>query len=94
MNPQDNSNCRREQHFQGRTETEEDDEKETKETSHKTPIFVLNRDTEKAAAKKAASLKLRRAAPNYKLPSPSLLREGERGQKLDGKRAETAGARD
>src|SRR3989441_10263595 len=62
---------------------EEEDEKETKDASRKTPIFVLNRDTEKAAAKKAGEPKIAKGNPNYKLPSPALLREGERGQKLD-----------
>src|SRR5947208_12892735 len=61
---------------------EEEDEKETKDASRKTPIFVLNRDTEKSAAKKGEP-KIAKGNPNYKLPSPSLLREGERGQKLD-----------
>jgi len=63
-------------------EREEEDEKETKDSSRKTPIFVLNRDAEKAAAKKGEP-KIAKGNPNYKLPSPSLLREGERGQKLD-----------
>src|SRR5258708_4905843 len=66
--------------FKGRTEAEEDDEKET---SHKTPIVVLNREMEKAAARKASDPKIAKGSPNYKLPSPSLLREGERSQKLD-----------
>src|SRR5260370_92277 len=66
--------------FKGRTEAEEDDEKET---SHKTPIVVLNREMEKAAARKASDPKFPKVSPNYKLPSPSLLREGERSQKLD-----------
>ena len=38
---------------------------------------------EKTAAKKTAEPKIAKGNPNYKLPSPSLLREGERGQKLD-----------
>ncbi|MGB7282192.1 MAG: DNA translocase FtsK [Candidatus Acidiferrum sp.] len=38
---------------------------------------------EKAVAKKTADPKIAKGNPNYKLPSPSLLREGERGQKLD-----------
>src|SRR5438876_39719 len=61
---------------------EEEDERVAKDSSRKTPIFVLNRDTEKAAAKKGEP-KIAKGNPNYKLPSPSLLREGERGQKLD-----------
>src|SRR4029077_16681161 len=69
--------------FKSRAEIEEEDEKETKDGRHKTPIFVLNRDTEKAAAKKAGEPKIAKGSPNYKLPSSSLLREGERSQKLD-----------
>ncbi len=69
--------------FRGRAEIEEEDEKEVKDSSQKTPIFVLHRDTEKAAAKKAGEPKIAKGNPNYKLPSSSLLREGERGQKLD-----------
>jgi DNA segregation ATPase FtsK/SpoIIIE, S-DNA-T family len=67
--------------FKTETETEEEDEKESKSTS-RTPIFVFNRDTEKPA-KKAGDPKITKGAPNYKLPSLALLREGERGQKLD-----------
>jgi S-DNA-T family DNA segregation ATPase FtsK/SpoIIIE len=62
---------------------EEEDEKETRGASHKTPIFVLNRDTDKAASRKAGEPKIAKGSTDYKLPSPSLLREGERGQKLD-----------
>ena len=70
--------------FKGKTEIEEEeDEKEKKDTSRKGPIFVFNRDAEKAAAKKAGDPKIAKGNPNYKLPSPSLLREGERSQKLD-----------
>jgi S-DNA-T family DNA segregation ATPase FtsK/SpoIIIE len=66
-----------------KTLTEEEDEKETKDAAHKTPIFVLNREAEKAAPRKAGDPKIAKGTPNYKLPSPSLLREGERSQKLD-----------
>jgi DNA segregation ATPase FtsK/SpoIIIE, S-DNA-T family len=70
--------------FKGRTEIEEEeDEKEKKESGHKAPVFVFNRETEKAPAKKAGEPKIAKDNPNYKLPSPSLLREGERSQKLD-----------
>jgi len=64
-------------------EIEEEDEKEKKDASRKGPIFVFNRDAEKAAAKKAGEPKIAKGNPNYKLPSASLLREGERSQKLD-----------
>jgi S-DNA-T family DNA segregation ATPase FtsK/SpoIIIE len=66
-----------------KTLAEEEDEKETKDAAHKTPIFVLNREAEKAAPRKAGDPKIAKGTPNYKLPSPSLLREGERSQKLD-----------
>src|SRR6266853_3871174 len=70
--------------FKGKTEIEEEeDEKEKKDASRKGPIFVFNRDAEKAAAKNAGDPKIAKGSPNYKLPSPSLLREGERSQKLD-----------
>jgi S-DNA-T family DNA segregation ATPase FtsK/SpoIIIE len=70
--------------FKGKTEIEEEqDEKEKKDGARKAPVFVFNRETEKAAAKKAGEPKIAKGNPNYKLPSPSLLREGERSQKLD-----------
>jgi len=69
--------------FKGQTEIEEKDEKEIKDAALKTPIFFLNREAEKAAGRKAGEPKIARGSPNYRLPSPSLLREGERSQKLD-----------
>ena len=68
--------------FKGSIDVEEEDEKENKETPRKTPLFVFNRDTEKPA-KKAGEPKIAKGNLNYRLPSPSLLREGERSQKLD-----------
>jgi len=62
---------------------DEEDEKEKKDPSRRAPIFVFNRDTEKTSAKKAGEPKIAKGSPNYKLPSPSLLLEGERSQKLD-----------
>ncbi len=68
--------------FKSKTEIEEEeDDKEKKDASRKTTILFLNRDTEKA--KKTGEPKIAKGNQNYKLPSPSLLREGERGQKLD-----------
>jgi DNA segregation ATPase FtsK/SpoIIIE, S-DNA-T family len=69
--------------FKGRTETEEDDIEEKKDKERKTPIFVLNRETEKSVTKKSGEPKIAKGHQNYRLPSPALLREGERSQKLD-----------
>jgi len=66
--------------FRGVTSEEADDET----PSHKAPILLLNLDKpEKTSAKKPGELKITKGNPNYKLPSISLLREGERSQKLD-----------
>ena len=69
--------------FKSASEVTEDEEKESPSPSSKTPIFVFNRDTSKPAAKRVAEPKIAKGLPNYKLPSPALLREGERSQKLD-----------
>jgi len=65
-------------------EPEEDEvkEKEKKPSVVKAPIFVFHKDTEKPAPKKGDP-KIAKDNPNYKLPPPSLLREGERSHKLD-----------
>ena len=57
------------------------DEKDRKSSAVKAPIFVFH--TEKPTAKKTAEPKIAKGNQNYKLPPVSLLREGERGQKLD-----------
>ena len=63
-------------------EEDEADEKEKKPSVVKAPIFVFHKDTEKPASKKGDP-KIAKDNPNYKLPPPSLLREGERSHKLD-----------
>jgi S-DNA-T family DNA segregation ATPase FtsK/SpoIIIE len=63
-------------------EEDEADEKEKKSSVAKAPIFVFHKDTEKPASKKGDP-KIAKDNPNYKLPPPSLLREGERSHKLD-----------
>ena len=63
-------------------EEDEADKKEKKPSVVKAPIFVFHRETEKPAAKKGDP-KIAKDNPNYKLPPPSLLREGERSHKLD-----------
>jgi DNA segregation ATPase FtsK/SpoIIIE, S-DNA-T family len=51
---------------------------------HKAPIFVLDREkTEGSPLRKAAGPKIAKGSAHYKLPSVSLLREGERNHKLD-----------
>jgi DNA segregation ATPase FtsK/SpoIIIE, S-DNA-T family len=66
----------------GKKEREEPEEPRERD-SHKAPIFVLDREkTEKVATKKAEP-KIAKGSTNYRLPSVSLLREGERSQKLD-----------
>ena len=50
--------------------------------AHKPTIFVMDRETEKPA-KRSPEPKIAKANTNYRLPSASLLREGERSQKLD-----------
>ncbi len=61
-----------------------DDEREEKKQGNRTPILFLNPDKpEKAAGKKATEPKIARGIANYKLPPVTLLREGERSQKLD-----------
>jgi S-DNA-T family DNA segregation ATPase FtsK/SpoIIIE len=61
-------------------EKEEESEKEAT-PRRKEPILFVG--PEKTVAKKTNEPKIARGNPNYKLPSPSLLREGERSQKLD-----------
>lgn len=58
-------------------------EKDSQASVVKAPIFVFHRDTEKPAPKKTGDPKIAKSSQNYKLPPPSLLREGEHGQKLD-----------
>ena len=53
-------------------------------SKRKDPIVFIGPDkSEKSSGKKSSEPKIAKGTPNYKLPSPSLLREGERGQKLD-----------
>src|ERR1700686_3205408 len=63
---------------------ETDKEEEKARDSRKVPILFLHSDKkEKPALKKAGEPKIAKGGANYKLPSVSLLREGERSQKLD-----------
>ncbi len=66
------------------TSIELDDESEEKEEGNRTPILFLNPDKPgKVAAKKSGEPKIARGIASYKLPPVTLLREGERSQKLD-----------
>jgi DNA segregation ATPase FtsK/SpoIIIE, S-DNA-T family len=51
--------------------------------THKAPILFLNQDKPEKPTKKASEPKIAKGATNYKLPPVSMLREGERSQKLD-----------
>ena len=65
-------------------EQDAEDESKPRDKGHKAPIFVMDREPDKLPAKKPASdPKIAKSSTNYKLPSISLLREGERSQKLD-----------
>jgi S-DNA-T family DNA segregation ATPase FtsK/SpoIIIE len=66
----------------GKIATEEEDEEEENSFGHKAPILFLNQDKPEKA-KKSGDPKIAKGNTNYKLPSVSLLREGERSQKLD-----------
>ncbi len=66
------------------TSIELDDESEEKEQGNRTPILFLNPDKlGKVAAKRSGEPKIARGIASYKLPPVTLLREGERSQKLD-----------
>jgi len=56
-------------------------EEEEKETPHKAPVVMLG--PEKTEKTKKNEPKIAKGNANYKLPSISLLRQGEGGQKLD-----------
>jgi S-DNA-T family DNA segregation ATPase FtsK/SpoIIIE len=69
--------------FKTKSEQREEERRE-REKTHKAPIFVVDRELEKPGAKKITpEPKIAKSNTNYKLPSVSLLREGERSQKLD-----------
>jgi S-DNA-T family DNA segregation ATPase FtsK/SpoIIIE len=51
--------------------------------SAKAPIFVVNSEKAEKPLKKASEAKIAKGTTNYRLPSVSLMREGERSQKID-----------
>jgi DNA segregation ATPase FtsK/SpoIIIE, S-DNA-T family len=65
-------------------EVEKDGEKREAPKRKEPILFIGPEKTEKPPlVKKSADPKIAKGNPNYKLPSPTLLREGERSQKLD-----------
>jgi S-DNA-T family DNA segregation ATPase FtsK/SpoIIIE len=63
-------------------EKEEPDEPRDRQP-HKAPIFVLDQDKPEKSPARKAEPKIAKGSTNYRLPSISLLREGERSHKLD-----------
>ena len=61
----------------------EENEDDKASGDHKAPILFLNQDKPEKPPKKSAEPKIAKGNTTYKLPSVSLLREGERSQKLD-----------
>jgi len=66
--------------FPPQSDEEEEDEEDT---DGRAPILVLDRDGVDKSTKKKAGPKIAKDNANYRLPSPSILREGERSHKLD-----------
>ncbi len=69
--------------LRGMTESAEKEETETKDTTRRAPIFVFNSESGKGAGRKPGEPKIAKGLPSYRLPSPTLLHEGERSQKHD-----------
>ncbi len=67
-----------------KTRNKEEDTDSANTEKHRAPILFLNHEkAEKTPAKKLSDAKIAKGSTNYRLPSVSLLREGERSQKLD-----------
>jgi DNA segregation ATPase FtsK/SpoIIIE, S-DNA-T family len=67
-----------------RDESEIDEAGDGEESRHRAPILFLNPERmEKGQAKKTSDPRIARGTASYKLPPVTLLREGERSQKLD-----------
>ena len=63
---------------------EAEEKEDSPRDTRKPPILFLNQEKkEKVSVKKSAEIKIAKGSTNYKLPSISLLREGERSHKLD-----------
>jgi S-DNA-T family DNA segregation ATPase FtsK/SpoIIIE len=75
--------------FRSKTELDDEDD-DNNGTAHRPPILFLNQDKPfdargkpEKSAKKSSEARIAKTNANYKVPSISLLREGERSQKLD-----------
>jgi S-DNA-T family DNA segregation ATPase FtsK/SpoIIIE len=66
----------------GKSAPAQGDEEDQESSGHKAPILFLNQDKPEKT-KKFGDPRIAKGNTNYKLPSVSLLREGERSQKLD-----------
>jgi len=71
--------------FAGQESSKATDEEEESEkgSGPKAPILFLNQEKTEKSPKKTADPKIAKGNTNYRLPPVSLLREGERSQKLD-----------
>jgi S-DNA-T family DNA segregation ATPase FtsK/SpoIIIE len=66
------------------SDEQEADKEDGEEPPQRAPILFLNSDrAQKAAGRKSTEPKIAKTTPNYKLPSPHMLREGEGSQKLN-----------
>jgi S-DNA-T family DNA segregation ATPase FtsK/SpoIIIE len=66
-----------------RDKKEKDEEEVPEREAAKAPIFVVNSEKAEKLVKKASEAKIAKGTTNYRLPSVSLMREGERSQKID-----------
>jgi len=66
-----------------RDKLDKEEEEIRERESAKAPIFVVNSEKADKPLKKASDAKIAKGTTNYRLPSVSLMREGERSQKID-----------
>jgi S-DNA-T family DNA segregation ATPase FtsK/SpoIIIE len=66
-----------------RDKKEKDEQEVPEREAAKAPIFVVNSEKAEKLVKKSSEAKIAKGTTNYRLPSVSLMREGERSQKID-----------
>jgi DNA segregation ATPase FtsK/SpoIIIE, S-DNA-T family len=66
-----------------RDKRDKDEEEIHERESAKGPIFVMNSEKAEKPLKKVSETKIAKGTTHYRLPSISLMREGERSQKID-----------